>query len=172
MSNKSGRAGRSSYTDPLIVEFPFFSGTVAVGGGGGLYTIIWEWDTPEGHTEKKEHQIFLLYKEIQNGAYMTNGLLIYGEIFAHFFIYWKALPHIWLCNYSTLNFFMYEENFIFFSISALWTILLTPVCYCYVMYPLDGAYLIFNIFSSLYLPGIKKPFWECHLTRGGDYGEE
>jgi hypothetical protein len=31
-----------------------------------------------------------MYKEIQNGAvaksYMTNGLLIYGEIFAHFLI--------------------------------------------------------------------------------------
>jgi hypothetical protein len=34
---------------------------------------------------------FSSYKEIQNGAvaksYMTNGLLIYGEIFAHFLIY-------------------------------------------------------------------------------------
>jgi hypothetical protein len=43
------------------------------------------------YTDKKENQIFLIYKEIQNGAdaksYMTNGLLIYGEIFAHFFIY-------------------------------------------------------------------------------------
>ncbi len=33
-------------------------------------------------TDKKENQIFLIYKEIQNGAiaksYMTNGLLIYG----------------------------------------------------------------------------------------------
>jgi hypothetical protein len=42
------------------------------------------------HTDKKENQIFLIYKEIQNGAvaksYMTNGLLIYGEIFAHFLI--------------------------------------------------------------------------------------
>jgi hypothetical protein len=32
-----------------------------------------------------------MYKEIQNGAvaksYMTNGLLIYGEIFTHFLIY-------------------------------------------------------------------------------------
>ncbi len=45
---------------------------------------------------------------------MTNGLLIYGEIFAHFLIYWKALPHIWLCNCSTLNFLIYEENLIFF----------------------------------------------------------
>jgi hypothetical protein len=40
---------------------------------------------------KKEKQIFLIYKEIQNGAvaksYKTNGLLIYGEIFPHFLIY-------------------------------------------------------------------------------------
>jgi hypothetical protein len=35
---------------------------------------------------------------------MTNGLLIYREIFVHFLIYWEALPHIWLCSCSTLNF--------------------------------------------------------------------
>ncbi len=43
------------------------------------------------YTDKKENLIFLIYKEIQNGAvvksYMTNGLLIYREIFAHFLIY-------------------------------------------------------------------------------------
>ncbi len=42
-------------------------------------------------TDKKENQMFLINKEIQNGAvaksYMTNGLLIYGEIFSHFLIY-------------------------------------------------------------------------------------
>ncbi len=42
-------------------------------------------------TDKKENQIFILDKEIQDGAvaksYMTHGLLIYGEIFAHFLIY-------------------------------------------------------------------------------------
>jgi hypothetical protein len=42
-------------------------------------------------TEKKENKIFLTYKEIQKGvvakSYMTNGLLIYGEIFADFLIY-------------------------------------------------------------------------------------
>jgi hypothetical protein len=42
-------------------------------------------------TDKKEKKIFLIYKEIQIGAvaksYMTNGLLIYREIFAHFLIY-------------------------------------------------------------------------------------
>ncbi len=34
------------------------------------------------HTDKKENQISLLYKDIQMGSvaksYMTNGLLIYG----------------------------------------------------------------------------------------------
>jgi hypothetical protein len=49
-------------------------------------------------SDKKENQNFLKYKEIQNGAvaksYMTNGLLIYGEIFEHFLIYYEALPHI------------------------------------------------------------------------------
>jgi hypothetical protein len=43
------------------------------------------------HTDKKENQIFLIYKQIQSGAvaksYMTKGLLIYGDIFAHFLIY-------------------------------------------------------------------------------------
>ncbi len=43
------------------------------------------------YTDKKENKIFLIYKEIQNGAvaksYMTNGLLIYREILAHFLIY-------------------------------------------------------------------------------------
>jgi hypothetical protein len=37
------------------------------------------------YNDKKENQIFLIYKEIQNRAVaqsnMTNGLLIYGEIF-------------------------------------------------------------------------------------------
>jgi hypothetical protein len=43
------------------------------------------------YADKKENIIFLIYKEVQNGAvaksYMTNGLLIYGEIFAHFLMY-------------------------------------------------------------------------------------
>jgi hypothetical protein len=43
-----------------------------------------------GYTDKKENQICLLYKEIQKGAFaksfMTDGLLIYGEIY-NFLIY-------------------------------------------------------------------------------------
>jgi hypothetical protein len=42
------------------------------------------------YTDKKENQIFLISREIQSGAaaksYMTNVLLIYGEIFSHFLI--------------------------------------------------------------------------------------
>ncbi len=38
-----------------------------------------------GYTDKKENQIFLIYIWKFN-SYMTNGLLIYGEIFAHFLI--------------------------------------------------------------------------------------
>ncbi len=46
----------------------------------------------EVYTDKKENQILLIYKEkIQNGAIaksnMSNGLLINGEILAHFLIY-------------------------------------------------------------------------------------
>jgi hypothetical protein len=51
----------------------------------------WAWLGMHGVTDKKENQIFLIYKKIQNGAvaksYVTNGVLIYGEIFAHFLIY-------------------------------------------------------------------------------------
>ncbi len=48
------------------------------------------------YTNKKENQIFLINKKIQNGAVakscMTNGLLICGEIFAHFLIYKEGSP--------------------------------------------------------------------------------
>ncbi len=43
------------------------------------------------YTDKKEKKILLIYKEIESGtvakSYITNGLLIYEEIFAHFLIY-------------------------------------------------------------------------------------
>jgi hypothetical protein len=50
------------------------------------------WQSPP-YTDKKENQIFLICKEIENGAiaksYNTNGLLIYGELFAHFLIFYR-----------------------------------------------------------------------------------
>jgi hypothetical protein len=55
------------------------------------------------HTDKKENLIFLIYKEIQNGAvamsYMTNDLLICGEMFALFLIYVLGNPS----SYMTLQ---------------------------------------------------------------------
>jgi hypothetical protein len=49
----------------------------AVGGTGGNLNLPL-------YTDKKENQIYLIYKEIQNGAvaksYMTNGLLKYLRI--------------------------------------------------------------------------------------------
>ncbi len=59
---------------------------------------------------------------------MTNGLLIYGEIFAHFLIYEEALPHIWLCNCSALNFLIYEENVRFFFYQCNIMTCICPFC--------------------------------------------
>ncbi len=38
----------------------------------------------------------------------------------YFPIYEQAVSHIWLCNCSILNYFIYEENVIFFFISVRW----------------------------------------------------
>jgi hypothetical protein len=47
------------------------------------------------HTDKKEKQIFLIYKEIQNGAveksYMRKGFLIYEEMRKYLSIYEEAV---------------------------------------------------------------------------------
>jgi hypothetical protein len=52
--------------------------------------------------------IFIIYKEIQNGA-VANGLLISGEIFAHFLILGSP------CTCLIPSFLIFEENLIFFS---------------------------------------------------------
>ncbi len=73
-------------------------------------------------TDKKEHQIFLIYKEIQSGAvaksYIRKSFSIYEERRKYFLIYEEAVSHIGLCNCSILNFLIYEENLIFFFISV------------------------------------------------------
>jgi hypothetical protein len=49
-------------------------------------------------TDKKENQIFLIYKKIQSGAvsksYMRRGFLIYEEMRKYFPIYEEAVSHI------------------------------------------------------------------------------
>ncbi len=77
------------------------------------------------HTDKKENKIILIDKEIQNGSsaksYMRKGLLIYEEVHKYFAIYDEAVSHIWLCTRSFLKFLIYEENLIFFFISAIYS---------------------------------------------------
>ncbi len=50
------------------------------------------------YTDKKENQIFLIYKEIQSGAVakscMRKGFLIYEEMRKYFPIYEEAVSHI------------------------------------------------------------------------------
>ncbi len=63
------------------------------------------------NTDKKENKIFLIYKEIQNGAvansYMKKGFLIYEEMRKYLTIYEEVVSHILLCNQSLLIFLMY-----------------------------------------------------------------
>jgi hypothetical protein len=53
---------------------------------------------PFRHTDKKENQIFLIYKEIHSGAvvksYMRKGFLIYEKMRKYFPIYEEAVSHI------------------------------------------------------------------------------
>ncbi len=65
------------------------------------------------YTDKKENQSILIYKEIQNGevakSYITNGLLINGEIFGHFLIqYIIGSPS----SYMTLQLLHFEVPYI------------------------------------------------------------
>jgi hypothetical protein len=50
------------------------------------------------HTDEKENQIFLIYKEIRSGAgaksYMRKGILIYEKMRKYFLIYEEAVSHI------------------------------------------------------------------------------
>ncbi len=57
---------------------------------------------------------------------MRKSFLIYEETRKYFPIYEEVVSHIWLCNFSILNFLIYEENFIFFFISVLF-IIQTPL---------------------------------------------
>ncbi len=49
-------------------------------------------------TDKKENQIFLIYKDIQNGAvaksHMRKGFLIYEEMRKYFTVYEETVSHI------------------------------------------------------------------------------
>jgi hypothetical protein len=52
----------------------------------------------DGCTDKKENEIFIIYKEIQMGAvaksYMRKGFLIYEKMRKYLTIYEEAFSHI------------------------------------------------------------------------------
>ncbi len=64
--------------------------------GGGSFTVNTQ--SIGSYTDKKENQIFLIYKEIQNGAVaksnMRKGVLIYEEMRKYRTIYEETVSHI------------------------------------------------------------------------------
>ncbi len=63
------------------------------------------------------HSTALIKKKTKFSSYIRKFRMENSHlIFAHFLIYYGALPHIWLSNCSTLNFLIYEENLIYFFI--------------------------------------------------------
>ncbi len=84
-------------------------------GGDGELTFI-----PSEGTLIKKEKILLVNREIQKGSganHMTNGFLIYDQIFAHFLTYSTllgSLPHIlYECTGSLLNFLYMRKKFSF-----------------------------------------------------------
>jgi hypothetical protein len=71
-------------------------------------------------TDKKENK-FSSYKRKFRVEQLQSHIQyeLRNEMRKYFPIYEEAVSHIWLCNWSTLNFLIYEENFIFFFISVL-----------------------------------------------------
>jgi hypothetical protein len=63
-----------------------------------LNNVYARYDATGGRICKKEKKIFLIYKDIQNGAvaksYMRKGFLIYEEMRKYFPIYEEAVNHI------------------------------------------------------------------------------
>jgi hypothetical protein len=73
-------------------------------------------------------------EQLQSHIYLRKGFLIYEEMRKYFPIFEEAaVSHIWLCYCSIRNFLIYEENLIFFFISAMTPKLLK---YCTAMVPL------------------------------------
>jgi hypothetical protein len=72
------------------------------------------------YTDKKEKEIFLIYKEIQKGGsckviqYEEGLSNSYEEMRKYLVMYEKAFSHVGLCNCYLLKFLIYEENFLFF----------------------------------------------------------
>ncbi len=76
-------------------------------------------------------------------SYMKKDFLIYEEMRKYLTIYEGAVSYILLCNRSLLNFLLYEENLIFFFISA-------QVMNNFCTHCLSYMYLMQNLSNSFY----------------------
>ncbi len=97
MEETLGREGKShwqSTKDSLVMRETIEKGKkeALIKEGGPLELGITQ------YTDKKENQIFLIFKEIQSGAvaksYMRKGFLINEEMRKYFPIYEEAVSHI------------------------------------------------------------------------------
>jgi hypothetical protein len=97
-----------------------------------------------------EKEIFLIYKEIQLGSvaksYMRKGFLICEEMHKYLVMLEEAVSHVWLCNCCILNFLIFEENLIFFLISA--------VCPTLYLEEMDDLYCDGSCKGSAVLPAL------------------
>ncbi len=96
---------------------------------------------------------------------MTNGLLIYGEKFAHFLINLETLPHIWLCTRSHLNFLIYEENLVFLFNS----VLLRVLFYSIQEYTDKKENQSFLIYKEMQSGAVAKSYWLTASSYMGKY---
>jgi hypothetical protein len=79
---------------------------------------IYSWGNEVAYTDKKENKIFLIHKEIQNGAvttsYMRKGCLIYEEMRTYLVIYEEVVNHFATApfrislNIWKIRFFFYQ----------------------------------------------------------------
>ncbi len=90
-----------------------------------MTVFVISWLKVEGgrYTDKKENQIFLIYKEIrmeqlQSHIWLTTFSHTGKSLRVSSYIRKPFLIYILIYNCSTLNFLIYEENLIFFFISV------------------------------------------------------
>ncbi len=86
---------------------------------------------------------------------MRKSFLINVEMSKYFPIYEEAVSHIWLCNCSTLNFLIYEENLIFFFYQYSLPIILHIVHVLFLQVIQSTFPLSYMLLDILCLPGFQ-----------------
>jgi hypothetical protein len=103
---------------------------------------------------------------------MTNGLLINGEIFVHFLIYCAVLGSP--SSFITLQlrhseFLIYEENFIFFFISAVCQSYNISISHTYICARSTHIYTMFVYWLRALLPPPPPDHYRLYCVSRGAY---